>query len=66
MKSVAGQKLYMDVWRLEEIYKVWERSYHDIITKQQVKDTFSLCGGVIRFVLEDNENAKNIVLDTDI
>lgn len=57
IKDVMTAVLYMKVWTKKELELVWKKNYKSVVTNEDFINVYDKCGGVIRYVLEQNSIA---------
>ena len=55
------RKFCMNPWLYDEIHSVWLKSYKRKLTIEDVNRAYTLCGGIIRYVLEKNDEAEEVM-----
>ncbi|CAG8673861.1 1455_t:CDS:2, partial [Funneliformis caledonium] len=52
--------LYMQTWNEEELLKCWDKLYKVKISEETIKKKFRLCGGVPRWIFDNDMSYKKI------
>ena len=54
-------KFCMNPWDYNELIVVWEKMYSQVLSIKDVNKAYNLCGGIPRYVLEQNKEAGSVM-----